>query len=83
MNKNLLIFFRANKFRDNDEIRFEVKNYNKNFDVNFTEIYDYLYDKKIFKNTNKLSQPIKSLNTYNKINKYFLLAKKKNIEKYI
>ena len=77
MNKNLLIFFRANKFRDNDEIRFEVKNYNKNFDVNFTEIYDYLYDKKIFKNTNKLSQPIKSLNTYNKINKYFLLAKKK------
>ena len=35
MNKKLLIFLRANKFRDNDEIRFEVKNYNKTFDVNF------------------------------------------------
>jgi hypothetical protein len=77
MNKNLLIFFRANKFRKNDEIRFEVKNYNSSFDVNFVEIYDYLYDKKLFKNTNKLSKPIKSLSTYNQIEKYFLLAKKK------
>ena len=77
MNKKLLIFLRANKFRDNDEIRFEVKNYNKTFDVNFVEIYDYLYDKKLFKNTNKLSKPIKSLKTYNQIEKYFLSVKKK------
>jgi len=77
MNKKLLIFLRANKLRDNDEIRFEVKNYNKTFDVNFVEIYDYLYDKKLFKNTNKLSKPIKSLKTYNQIEKYFLFVKKK------
>ena len=83
MNKKLLIFFRPHKFRDNDEIRFEIKNYNKKFDVHFVEIYDYLYEKKLFKNTKKLSKPIKSFRTLGQIIKYFTTVKKKYKEIYL
>ena len=83
MNKKLLIFFRPHKFRDNDEIRFEIKNYKKKYDIHFVEIYDYLYEKKLFKNTNKLSKPIKSFKTFNQIIEYFTSVKKKYREIYL
>ena len=62
MSKNLIIYFRPYKYRNNDEKRFELYNYSKSSDIKCVEIFDYLFGnkKKLFKNSKKFKKKIYS-----------------------
>ena len=70
--KKILIFFKPVKFRDHDNIRFEIKNYSKKISVNYVEIFDLLYNNKInlFKNSKSHYVKIISLSNFSQILKY-------------
>ena len=70
--KKILIFFKPSKFRDHDNIRFEIKNYSKKISVNYVEIFDLLYNNKIklFKNSKSNYVKIISLSNFSQILKY-------------